>query len=31
VVVAISDAALQVDGNWTDSLTMKGWLDKAMT
>jgi len=31
VAVAISSAALQLDGNQTDSFTMKGGLDKATT
>jgi len=29
VAVAMSDAALQLDGNQTDSFTLKGRLDKA--
>jgi len=31
VAVAISGAALQLDGNQTDSFTLKGRLDKATT
>jgi hypothetical protein len=31
VALAISGAALQLDGNQTDSFTLKGGLDKATT
>jgi len=31
VALAISGAALQLDGNWTDSFTLKGGLDKTIT
>jgi hypothetical protein len=31
VALAISGAALQLDGNLTDSFTLKGGLDKANT
>jgi hypothetical protein len=31
VAVAISGAALQLDGNQTDNFTLKGMLDKSTT
>jgi len=31
VVLAISGAALQLEGNWTDSFTLKGGLDNTTT
>ena len=31
VALAVSSAALQLDGNQTDSFTLKGGLDKATT